>query len=183
MKQQPKPKPTRRRARQSPGGGSAARPTHRGRVAHGEAGEHPRLTQPDARAAEVLRHHAPAAGESYGALYLDSRQRLLASQALPAGPTLDATFDTTRLLRQALLAGASSILLFHAMAHPMLPTPLQRLLAIRLGESARVVGLRLLDFLVVTADGRWASALHSSTGQVAMGAPVSKRHVAGHVGP
>lgn len=129
----------------------------------------PTFTHPSQLADYVLDHYASPRRETCGAVYLDARNRLLGEQELPLGPELDDTFDTSRILRQGLLLGATGILLYQVAADPSLfpTTPEHRLLAIRLSESSPVVGLRLRDFLVVAFDGRWASALHNSTGKLA----------------
>ncbi len=99
-----------------------------------------------------------------GVLYLDSRRRLLGERVLFRGSRYHDSVHPSPLLRHSLLLGASGMVLFRTVAGgPLsLVSPEDRLFALRLEESAEVVGLKLVDLLLVAPGGRWASALHHS---------------------
>ncbi len=100
--------------------------------------------------------------ETLGVLYLDSRRRLLGERVLFQGRRFHDSVNPSPILRHGLLLGATGIVLFRTVASDSvaLVSPEDRLFAARLGESAEVVGLKLLDLLLVALEGRWASAMH-----------------------
>ncbi len=104
--------------------------------------------------------------ETLGVLYLDSGRRLLGERVLFQGREYHDSVYPTPILRHGLLLGATGIVLFRTVASDPLAlvSPEDRLFAARLGESAEVVGLKLLDLLLVAPGRRWASALHRADG-------------------
>ncbi|HEX2252107.1 MAG TPA: DNA repair protein RadC [Thermoanaerobaculia bacterium] len=96
--------------------------------------------------------------EVVGALYLDARQRLLAERELFRG-TLDRSLVEPReVLKEGLLRGAASLILFHT--HPSgdpSPSSEDLLFTRRLAEACEVVGIALVDHLIVAHGGRWTS--------------------------
>lgn len=129
-----------------------------GRVAREQLNEREPLTRP----AEVARYlHLrfwARDQEVVGALFLDSRNRLLGDKELFRGTLDRAVADPREILKEALLRGAAAVILFHT--HPSGdPTPSESdvLFTRRLKEAAEVVGLRLADHLILGAAGRWVS--------------------------
>jgi DNA repair protein RadC len=128
------------------------------RVAREQLQEREPLTRP----AEVARYlHLrfwSRDQEVVGALFLDSRNRLLGERELFRGTLDRAVADPREILKEALLRGAAAVILFHT--HPSGdPTPSEADLVFtrRLKEAAEVVGVRLADHLVLGAAGRWVS--------------------------
>lgn len=96
--------------------------------------------------------------EVAGALFLDSRHRLLGGRELHRGVLDRAAIDPRETLKQALLVGAAAVVLFHT--HPSGdPAPSAEDLSFtrRFHQAGEVVGVKLLDHLIIAAGGRWAS--------------------------
>lgn len=128
------------------------------RVAREQLNEREPLTRP----AEVARYlHLrfwARDQEVVGALFLDSRNRLLGDRELFRGTLDRAVADPREILKEALLRGAAAVILFHT--HPSGdPTPSESdiLFTRRLKEAAEIVGVRLADHMVLGAAGRWVS--------------------------
>jgi DNA repair protein RadC len=135
-----------------------------GRVAREQLGEREPLSRP----AEVARYlHLrfwARDQEVVGALYLDSRNRLLGDRELFRGTLDRAVADPREVLKEALLRGAAAMILFHT--HPSGdPSPSESDLAFtrRLKEAAEILGLRLADHLILGAAGRWVSLRQRGT--------------------
>jgi DNA repair protein RadC len=96
--------------------------------------------------------------EVMGALFLDTRHRLLGESDVYRGTLNRAAVEPRALLKEGLLRGAAGLILFHT--HPSGdPSPSAEDLAFtrRLAEAAEVVGLRLFDHLILGAGGGWVS--------------------------
>jgi DNA repair protein RadC len=96
--------------------------------------------------------------EVVGALYLDSRNRLLTECELYRGTVSRSVVEPRAVLREGLMRGASGIVLFHT--HPSGdPTPSAEDLQFtrRLAEAGEVLGVTLVDHLIVGHGGRWIS--------------------------
>jgi DNA repair protein RadC len=96
--------------------------------------------------------------EVMGALFLDTRHRLLGESDVYRGTLNRAAVEPRGLLKEGLLRGAAGLILFHT--HPSGdPSPSAEDLAFtrRLAEAAEVVGLRLFDHLILGAGGGWVS--------------------------
>ncbi len=96
--------------------------------------------------------------EVVGAIYLDSRNRLLTECELYRGTVSWSVVEPRAVLREGLMRGASGIVLFHT--HPSGdPTPSAEDLQFtrRLAEAGEVLGVTLVDHLIVGHGGRWIS--------------------------
>ena len=110
---------------------------------------------------EVAAHLLPLFGsypvERFGVLLLDTRHRLVRTRVLSVG-SLDASVVHPReVFREAILAGAAAIVLFHN--HPSGdPSPSRDDLALtrRLVTAGELVGIDVLDHIVL-ADTRYVS--------------------------
>lgn len=129
-----------------------------GRVAREQLKEREPLSRP----AEVARYlHLrfwTRDQEVVGALFLDSRNRLLGDKELFRGTLDRAVVEPREVLKEALVRGAAAVLLFHT--HPSGdPTPSESdvLFTRRLNEAAEVVGVRLADHMILGDAGRWVS--------------------------
>jgi DNA repair protein RadC len=104
-----------------------------------------------------LRYHNPDQ-EIMGALYLDIRGRLIADGEMYRGTQSRSAAEPRGILKQALLHGASAVVLFHT--HPSgYPAPSAEDLVFtrRMAEAGELVGVRLLDHIIVGHAGRWVS--------------------------
>jgi DNA repair protein RadC len=96
--------------------------------------------------------------EIMGALFLDSRHRLISESELFRGTLARASVEPRPVLKEGLLRGAAALLLFHT--HPSGdPTPSAEDLAFtrRMAEAGEVIGIRLLDHLILGSASRWIS--------------------------
>jgi DNA repair protein RadC len=93
-----------------------------------------------------------------GAMYLDSRHRLIAISEVYRGTLSRAATEPREVLKEGLLRGACSLVLFHT--HPSRdPSPSLEDLAFtrRMAEAGDAVGIRLLDHLILGGTRRWVS--------------------------
>ncbi len=128
------------------------------RLARAELPEREPLGHPAAAASYLALRFAGRDQEVFGALYLDTRNRLIAERELFRGTLNRAAVEPRQVLKEGLLRGAAGMLVFHN--HPSGdPTPSAEDLAFtrRLGEAGEVVGIRLVDHLILGGVGRWIS--------------------------
>jgi DNA repair protein RadC len=128
------------------------------RLARTELVERVPLGRPAAVASYLALRYARRDQEVFGALYLDTRHRLLAERELYRGTVNRTAVEPREILKEGLLAGATACLLFHT--HPSGdPSPSAEDLAFtrRVAEACEVVGVKLLDHLILGGVGRWVS--------------------------
>jgi DNA repair protein RadC len=138
-----------------PGGGGGA---GAGRPPPHDLPEREPLAHPAAAASYLALRYAGRDQEVLGALYLDTRHRLIAERELYRGTLNRAAVEPRLVLKEGLLAGAAALIVFHT--HPSGdPTPSAEDLAFtrRLGEAGEVVGIRVVDHLILGGVGRWVS--------------------------
>ncbi len=100
---------------------------------------------------------ADAQVEIFGALLLDSRNRLLVDEVLSRGGWSASVVRPREVFRRALLAGAPALILYHN--HPSGdPAPSREDVQItrQLVEAGQLLGIKVLDHLIVGLEG-WAS--------------------------
>lgn len=96
--------------------------------------------------------------EVMGALYLDTRNRLIAECELYRGTLNRAVAEPRAILKRGLYRDAASFILFHT--HPSGdPSPSVEDLGFtrRVAEAGQVIGIELVDHLILGAGGRWLS--------------------------
>ncbi len=128
------------------------------RLARADLPERVPLSHPRAVASYLSLRYSLKAQEVMGALYLDTRNRLLAEAELFRGTLNRAAVEPRAILKRGLLRDAAGILLFHT--HPSGdPSPSAEDLAFtrRMAEAGDLIGLRLMDHLILGAGGRWVS--------------------------
>lgn len=128
------------------------------RMARREVAEREPLRHPAAVARYLGLKYRVKDQERMGALYLDSRQRLIGERELFRGTLDRAAVEPRQILREGLRQGAAGAILFHT--HPSGdPSPSAEDLAFtkRLAEAGEIVGVRLVDHLVLGSPGRWIS--------------------------
>jgi DNA repair protein RadC len=128
------------------------------RLARGEAIERAALGAPAAVASYLALRYGVRDQEVMGALYLDTRHRLIAERDLYRGTVNRAAVEPRAILREGLIHGACGVVVFHT--HPSGdPSPSAEDLAFtrRLAEAGELVGIRLVDHLILGGVGRWVS--------------------------
>ena len=128
------------------------------RVARKSVPDRRPLQSPDVVARYLGLRFAATGQEVMGALFLDTRQRLVGETEVFRGALSRATVEPRPILRKGILLSAAGLLLFHT--HPSGdPTPSAEDLAFtrRMAAAGEVVGIRLVDHLVLGSGGRWRS--------------------------
>lgn len=128
------------------------------RMARTELPERYSLDRPQSVARYLGLRYVLSGQEVMGALYLDSRNRLLHDREVFRGTLSRAAVEPRALLRAGLTRSAAGMILFHT--HPSGdPTPSVEDLAFtrRVDAACEVIGLRFLDHLILGNGGRWLS--------------------------
>jgi DNA repair protein RadC len=128
------------------------------RLAHVDLPEREPLSRPGAVARYLVLRYAQRDQEVMGALYLDTRHRLISISEVFRGTLSRAATEPRAVLKEGLLRGACGIVLFHT--HPSRdPSPSLEDLAFtrRMAEAGDAVGIRLLDHLILGGTRRWVS--------------------------
>lgn len=128
------------------------------RFARAELPEKDPMTHPEIVARYLFLRFGVRDQEVMGALYLDTRNRLLAESETFRGTLNRAAVEPGALLKTGLLHGAAGLVVFHT--HPSGdPSPSAEDLAFtrRLAEAGRTVGIRLVDHLILGSGQRWLS--------------------------
>ena len=117
--------------------------------------------EPLSQPAQIVRYLAlrfrDKSQEVLGAIYLDGRQRVIATEEIFRGGIARIYVEPAPILREALARYAASLILFHT--HPSGdPKPSAEDIAFtrRLAEAGMNLGIELLDHLIV-GSGRWCS--------------------------
>lgn len=117
------------------------------------------IAQPEAAAAFLMRLLAGETREQMGALLLDAKNRLLRNAVVFSGGAAHAAVAPSPLFRQAILAGATGLVLWHN--HPSgdpEPSPDDVAATARFAAAGREIGIEVRDHLIV-GRGRWVSFL------------------------
>jgi DNA repair protein RadC len=117
------------------------------------------LSDPEAAAAYLNRLLAGESRELMGALLLDAKNRLLKNAVVFAGGGAHAAVAPSPLFRQAILAGALGVVLWHN--HPSgdpEPSGDDVATTARFAAAGREIGIEVKDHLVI-GRGRWVSFL------------------------
>ena len=117
-----------------------------------------RIRRPDEVARHVRLAYSRKDQEVMGALYVDSRGRVVAERELYRGTIARALVEPREVLKHAFLTGASGLILFHT--HPSGdPTPsLEDVEFTRhLAKACAAVDVALMDHLIVGHAGAWIS--------------------------
>jgi DNA repair protein RadC len=128
------------------------------RLARARLPERRPLTDPSAVANYLGLRYLVRDQEVMGALFLDTRNRLLGESEVFRGTLNRAAVEPRALLKQALLRDAAGLVLFHT--HPSGdPAPSAEDLGFtrRMAEAGEIVGIRMVDHLILGSGGRWVS--------------------------
>lgn len=114
------------------------------------------------RPAEVARYlhlrYQTRDQEVMGALFLDTRSRMLGDRELYRGTLDRALVEPREVLKECLLRGASGVIIFHT--HPSGdPTPSREDtdFTLRMVDATKAIGIKLIDHIVLASTGRWVS--------------------------
>jgi len=119
--------------------------------------ERPQLLTSAQMAAVLLPHHGAHPVERFGVVLLDTRMRLLRVQVVSVGTLDAAAADPREVFREATIAGAAFVVLFHN--HPSgdpLPSRDDYALTRRLVAAGHLLGIEVVEHLIL-ADTRYYS--------------------------
>ena len=128
------------------------------RLARAEIPDRLPLDSPRTIAHYLALRYGASTQEVVGALFVDTKNRLIALRELFRGSTQRCAAEPAAFLREALLLGATGLVLFHN--HPSgdpSPSPEDLQFTRRVREAAALLNIRLLDHIVVGSVGRWVS--------------------------
>ena len=129
------------------------------RLAHPKFPERRKLPPREQLAEYLIQRYAASEQEICGVFFLNARGGLIAEREMFRGSRQRISVDLGPILKQALLLGARSLVVFHT--HPggdPLPSTLDQIFTRDLGVACASLGLRLVDHMVVSLGG-WASIL------------------------
>jgi DNA repair protein RadC len=129
---------------------------------------------PNWKAAAALRHPYDAVAfarrivkddvrEHFIAVYLESRHRPVAYQVVSIGTANQSLVHPREIFQPAIAAGATAVLVMHN--HPsgtVSPSVEDREVTQRLAKAGEIVGIRVLDHIVFTAEGAYYSFAESA---------------------
>jgi DNA repair protein RadC len=116
------------------------------------------LRDPQSVASYLELRYSLKGQEVMGALYLDTRNRLIGETELYRGTLSRAAVEPRAILKEGLLRDAAGVVLFHT--HPSGdPSPSAEDLGFtrRMVDAGQLIGLNLVDHLVLGAGGTWTS--------------------------
>lgn len=128
------------------------------RLAREEVPRRQPLSTPPVVAAYLNLRYRLRDQEVMGALFIDARGRLISDKELFRGTICRVAVEPRAILREALVQGATAIVLFHT--HPSGdPTPSLEDLSFtrRMAEAGQAVGVELVDHLILGTTGKWVS--------------------------
>jgi len=121
-------------------------------AAHVEA-DSPAVRDPESIARPLIARYSHHVQERLGAIYLDSKNRVLREREIYIGTLNSTTVSTRDVLRYALEDHAASIIIFHN--HPSgdpAPSAEDLLFTRRMVEAGRLMGVEVLDHLILGAN-------------------------------
>ena len=128
------------------------------RFARSELPGRPLMGRPSEVATYVALRYCGLEQEVMGALFLDTKNRLLGEREIFRGTLSRVSVEPRPVLKQGLLFDAAGVLLFHT--HPSgdpSPSAEDLLFTRRMAQAGDLMGMRLVDHLVVGGTGRWVS--------------------------
>ena len=131
------------------------------RVLMRQASERKQITGPRDVAEQLLPEYGSRPLEQFGALLLDTKHRVLRTTLLSVGSQDGTTVQPREVFRQAVLASATAVVLFHN--HPSgdpHPSPEDITLTLRMAAAGELMGIAIVDH-VILGDGRYYSVKES----------------------
>ena len=127
------------------------------RIRRGALARRDLIGDPESAAHYLMERLASETREVMGALLLDAKNRLVKDAVVFRGTPTHASVSPQPLFRQAILAGATGLVLYHN--HPSgdpEPSSDDRATTARFAAAGREIGIEVRDHLVV-GHGRWVS--------------------------
>jgi DNA repair protein RadC len=118
-----------------------------------------KIAEPSAAGSYLRAHCGNADREVFGCIFLDTRHHILAVEDLFYGTIDGAEVHPREVLRRSLLLNAAAVIAFHN--HPsgnLEPSAADRAVTARLKQALALVDIRLLDHIVVSAEGHTSLA-------------------------
>lgn len=112
------------------------------------------ISEPSMAGSYLRAHCAHAPREVFGCLFLDTRHRILGVEDLFFGTIDGAEVHPREVARRGLMLNAAAVICFHN--HPSgnpEPSAADRAVTARLKQALALVDIRLLDHIVVSAEG------------------------------
>jgi signal transduction histidine kinase/DNA repair protein RadC len=103
---------------------------------------------------EIFRHIAHEPREKFIALFIDKGNRIIGYDELSTGTTDQVTIHPKEVVRMALMANASAVILIHN--HPsgeLKPSQEDIIITAAVGQAFKVMDLQLLDHIVISTKG------------------------------
>lgn len=101
---------------------------------------------------------APADEEILGAVFLDTRHRILSDMAFFRGKLRHAAVEARPILKMAFLLDAAEVVIFHGRpTDDPDPSHEDLLFTRRMARADELMGVRLADHLIITPSARWTS--------------------------
>ena len=116
------------------------------------------MARPSEVATYLALRYWSAHQEVVGAMFLDAKNGLLGTVELFKGTLSRTSVEPRQVIREGLLRGAASVLLWHS--HPSgdpAPSAEDLLFTRRMAQAGDLVGLVLRDHLIIGGTGRWVS--------------------------
>jgi DNA repair protein RadC len=120
-----------------------------------------KITSPRELAAYLMPLYGASHVERFGVVLVDTKHQLIRVRVLAVGSSDAVTAEPREVFRDALLAGAAAVVLFHN--HPSgdpTPSPDDVSMTHRMINAGRVVGIEVIDHLIV-GDARYFSMRES----------------------
>ncbi len=108
------------------------------------------IRDPDALARSLIARYAHQVQERLGAVFLDSKNRVLREREIYVGTLNSTTVSTRDVIRHALEENAASVIIFHN--HPSgdpAPSAEDLLFTKKMVEAGRLMGVEILDHLIL----------------------------------
>lgn len=112
------------------------------------------ISEPSVAGSYLRAHCGHLEREVFGCLYLDTRHRILSCEDLFFGTIDGAEVHPREVVRRGLLLNSAAVVAFHN--HPsgnLEPSAADRAVTAQLKQALALVDIRLLDHLVVSAEG------------------------------
>jgi DNA repair protein RadC len=122
------------------------------RTLFGDPGDRPQMLSPKMLAEYLLPRYSGSAVERFGVMLLDQKQRVIRSEILTVGTIEASMMHPREVFRVAMLASASSVVVFHN--HPSgdpSPSAEDLFATKRLFQAGEVMGIPLLDHVILGA--------------------------------
>ena len=118
-----------------------------------------KISEPSEAGSYLRAHCGHAEREVFGCIFLDTRHRILSVEDLFFGTIDGAEVHPREVVRRGLLLNAAAVIAFHN--HPsgdLGPSAADRAVTARLKQALALVDIRLLDHIVVSAEGHTSLA-------------------------